>query len=153
MLSHSINEPELAPGRPKFTISQCEESVRTIQRSTSARSTGTSSRSVHDFTVSAAHHLGRFVEALGITVSVGGDCDTNAAIVCGIVALSAGAASIPAEWLKARGFPDELYWGVWFVAELTFGLDVLCFVVFVLAEVWKLVREIVESVRAPRSRP
>jgi hypothetical protein len=57
------------------------------------------------------------------------------------------------EWLKARGFPDELYWGVWFVAELTFGLDVLCFVVFVLAEVWKLVREIVESVRAPRSRP
>ena len=57
------------------------------------------------------------------------------------------------EWLRARGFPDELYWGVWFVAELTFGLDVLCFVVFVLAEVWKLVREIVESVRNPKGRP
>jgi ADP-ribosylglycohydrolase len=50
----------------------------------------------------AAHHLDRFVEALGRTVSVGGDCDTNAAIVCGITALSAGRESIPAEWLKAR---------------------------------------------------
>ncbi len=50
----------------------------------------------------AAHYLDRFVEALGKTVSVGGDCDTNAAIVCGIVALSAGRESIPAEWLKAR---------------------------------------------------
>jgi ADP-ribosylglycohydrolase len=49
-----------------------------------------------------AHHLDRFVDALGKTVSVGGDCDTNAAIVCGIVALSAGRESIPVEWLKAR---------------------------------------------------
>lgn len=50
----------------------------------------------------AAHHLNRFVDALGKTVSVGGDCDTNAAIVSGIVALSAGRESIPVEWLKAR---------------------------------------------------
>ncbi len=50
----------------------------------------------------AAHHLDRFVDALGKTVSVGGDCDTNAAIVCGIVALSSGRESIPVEWLKAR---------------------------------------------------
>ncbi len=50
----------------------------------------------------AAHHLDHFVEALGETISVGGDCDTNAAIVGGIVALSAGRESIPAEWLKAR---------------------------------------------------
>jgi ADP-ribosylglycohydrolase len=50
----------------------------------------------------AAHHLDRFVEALGKTISVGGDCDTNAAIVGGIVALSAGQESIPPEWLKAR---------------------------------------------------
>ncbi len=50
----------------------------------------------------AAHHLDHFVEALGTTISVGGDCDTNAAIVGGIVALSAGRESIPAEWLKAR---------------------------------------------------
>jgi len=50
----------------------------------------------------AAHHLDNFVEALGKAISVGGDCDTNAAIVGGIVALSAGRESIPAEWLKAR---------------------------------------------------
>ncbi len=50
----------------------------------------------------AAHHLGCFIEALGKTVSVDGDCDTNAAIVCGIVALSAGRESMPADWLKAR---------------------------------------------------
>ncbi len=50
----------------------------------------------------AAHHLNRFVDALGKTVSVGGDCDTNAAIVGGIVALSAGREKIPVEWLKAR---------------------------------------------------
>jgi hypothetical protein len=50
----------------------------------------------------AAHHLDHFVEALGKTIGVGGDCDTNAAIVSGIVALSAGRESIPVEWLKAR---------------------------------------------------
>ena len=50
----------------------------------------------------AAHHLDHFVEALGITIGVGGDCDTNAAIVGGIVALSAGRDNIPTEWLKAR---------------------------------------------------
>ncbi len=50
----------------------------------------------------AAHHLDRFVGAVGETISVGGDCDTNAAIVGGIVALSAGSESIPPEWLKAR---------------------------------------------------
>ncbi len=51
---------------------------------------------------SAAHHLDNFKEALAQTIRVGGDCDTNAAIVGGIVALSAGRESIPAEWLKAR---------------------------------------------------
>jgi ADP-ribosylglycohydrolase len=50
----------------------------------------------------AAHHPRHFAEAIGKTISVGGDCDTNAAIVGGIVALSAGRESIPGEWLKAR---------------------------------------------------
>jgi ADP-ribosylglycohydrolase len=50
----------------------------------------------------AAHHLDRFIEALGKTISVGGDCDTTCAIVGGIVALSAGRESIPVEWLTAR---------------------------------------------------
>lgn len=50
----------------------------------------------------AAHHLDHFTDALGKTISVGGDCDTNAAIVGGIMALNAGRTSIPVEWLKAR---------------------------------------------------
>jgi ADP-ribosylglycohydrolase len=50
----------------------------------------------------AAHHLDHFVPALSQTIAAGGDCDTNAAIVGGIVALSAGRESIPIEWLKAR---------------------------------------------------
>lgn len=50
----------------------------------------------------AAHHLDDFVDVIGKTISVGGDCDTNAAIVSGIVALSAGRGSIPDEWLQAR---------------------------------------------------
>jgi ADP-ribosylglycohydrolase len=50
----------------------------------------------------AAYHPHQFVDALGKTVSVGGDCDTNAAIVCGIIALSAGRDRLPPEWLKAR---------------------------------------------------
>jgi ADP-ribosylglycohydrolase len=50
----------------------------------------------------AAHHLNQFVEAISKTISAGGDCDTNAAIVGGIVALSAGREAIPTDWLKAR---------------------------------------------------
>ena len=50
----------------------------------------------------AAHRLGNFVDALADTISVGGDCDTNAAIVGGIVALSTGRKGIPADWLQAR---------------------------------------------------
>jgi ADP-ribosylglycohydrolase len=50
----------------------------------------------------AAHHPGHFVEAIGKTISAGGDCDTNAAIVGGMVALSAGKTSIPSDWLQAR---------------------------------------------------
>jgi ADP-ribosylglycohydrolase len=50
----------------------------------------------------AAHHLHDFNSALGKTISVGGDCDTNAAIVGGIVALSAGRESIPRDLLNAR---------------------------------------------------
>jgi ADP-ribosylglycohydrolase len=50
----------------------------------------------------AAHHPRHFAEAIGKTISVGGDCDTNSAIVGGIVALSAGRKSILKDWLKAR---------------------------------------------------
>jgi ADP-ribosylglycohydrolase len=50
----------------------------------------------------AAYHPRNFVKAIGETISADGDCDTNAAIVGGIVAISAGGESIPAEWLKSR---------------------------------------------------
>jgi ADP-ribosylglycohydrolase len=52
------------------------------------------------FTVwSAAKYFGNFREAIAATASVGGDIDTNCAIVGGIVALSAGRKSIPDDWL------------------------------------------------------
>ena len=51
---------------------------------------------------SAARHLDDYKEALVSAVSGGGDCDTNCAMVGGIVALYAGRDSIPAEWQEAR---------------------------------------------------
>lgn len=50
----------------------------------------------------AAYHLDNFVDALAQTICVGGDCDTNAAIVGGIVAPSVGRDGIPADWLKSK---------------------------------------------------
>ncbi|WP_375743408.1 ADP-ribosylglycohydrolase family protein [Corallococcus interemptor] len=50
----------------------------------------------------AARHLDSFEEALWCTVAGFGDRDTTCAMVGGIVALSAGRASIPAPWLSAR---------------------------------------------------
>lgn len=50
----------------------------------------------------AARHLDDYREAIWTTVTGRGDCDTTCAIVGGIVALAAGRASIPAEWLTAR---------------------------------------------------
>jgi ADP-ribosylglycohydrolase len=50
----------------------------------------------------AAHHLDDYVDALSAAISVGGDCDTNAAIVGGIVALSVVREGIPTDWLNAR---------------------------------------------------
>jgi ADP-ribosylglycohydrolase len=51
---------------------------------------------------SAVRHLDDYKEALVSTVSGNGDCDTNCAMVGGIVALYAGRDSIPAEWQEAR---------------------------------------------------
>jgi ADP-ribosylglycohydrolase len=50
----------------------------------------------------AANHLDNYAEAIRLTISAGGDCDTNAAIVGGIVALSVGCKGIPAEWRKEK---------------------------------------------------
>lgn len=51
---------------------------------------------------SAVQHLDDYAAALKQTIIAGGDCDTNAAIVGGIVALSAGRESIPAEWRQQK---------------------------------------------------
>lgn len=50
----------------------------------------------------AAHHLDNFVASLTATISGGGDCDTNAAIVGGIVSLSTGMAGIPDGWRSEK---------------------------------------------------
>lgn len=50
----------------------------------------------------AARHPKDYVAAMWTTVSGLGDRDTTCAIVGGIVALSAGRASIPSAWLEAR---------------------------------------------------
>lgn len=50
----------------------------------------------------AARYLDDYVAAVTNTIVGGGDCDTNAAIVGGIVALSAGRDSIPAEWRQQK---------------------------------------------------
>jgi ADP-ribosylglycohydrolase len=51
---------------------------------------------------SAARSLHSYEDALWETVNGGGDVDTNCAIVGGIVAMRAGAGSIPGEWLARR---------------------------------------------------
>ena len=51
---------------------------------------------------SACRSLGDFREAFLNTVEAGGDCDTNCAIVCGIVTAYRGIGAIPEEWLRVR---------------------------------------------------
>jgi ADP-ribosylglycohydrolase len=51
---------------------------------------------------SAARHLDHFVEAIVETTACDGDCDTNCAIVGGIVSLFVGLERIPADWRAAR---------------------------------------------------
>lgn len=51
---------------------------------------------------SAARNLNDYPLAIWETVQVGGDIDTTAAIVGGVVALAVGVAGIPPEWLDQR---------------------------------------------------
>ncbi|PBC79950.1 ADP-ribosylglycohydrolase [Streptomyces sp. TLI_235] len=50
----------------------------------------------------AARHLDDYPAAIWDTVTAGGDVDTTAAVVGGVVAARTGAAGIPAAWLAAR---------------------------------------------------
>ncbi len=70
-----------------------------------ARMVGNGSRVICPDTVpftlwAAAKYFGKYREAIAATASVGGDVDTNCAIVGGIVALSAGWEGIPKNWLQ-----------------------------------------------------
>ena len=57
----------------------------------------------------AAHHLDNYAEALTLTISGGGDCDTNAAIVGGVVSLAVGQKGIPDGWRREKEpFPPSL---------------------------------------------
>ncbi len=51
---------------------------------------------------SACRNLGCYREALLSTIEVGGDCDTNCAIVGGVVSAYSSASDIPEDWLAAR---------------------------------------------------
>jgi ADP-ribosylglycohydrolase len=55
----------------------------------------------------AAAHLTNYEDALWTTARVGGDIDTNCAIVGGIVALAVGTDGIPLEW---QGRREGLNW-------------------------------------------
>ena len=50
----------------------------------------------------AAGNMSDFTEGLWATVHVGGDIDTNCAIVGGILALAVGEEGLPSNWLKMR---------------------------------------------------
>lgn len=54
-----------------------------------------------------ARHLDDFTEALWSTVHVGGDIDTNCAIVGGILALAVGSEGLPRGWIARR---EPLLW-------------------------------------------
>ncbi len=49
-----------------------------------------------------AKHFNDYKQAIWRTVQAGGDVDTNAAIVGGVVALAVGPSGLPAEWLARR---------------------------------------------------
>lgn len=51
---------------------------------------------------SACRNLNNYREAFVETVEVGGDCDTNCAIVGGIVSAYTGKEGIPSDWLRVR---------------------------------------------------
>ena len=55
----------------------------------------------------ATRHLSNYESAIWSTIQVGGDIDTTAAIVGGIVVLATGRDAIPAAWLSQR---EELMW-------------------------------------------
>lgn len=50
----------------------------------------------------AINHLDDYVKAISLTILGDGDCDTNAAIVGGIVTMATGLQGIPEDWREAK---------------------------------------------------
>jgi hypothetical protein len=70
-----------------------------------------------------------------------------ASFLFGVVTLAAYALWWFTVWLKGIGAPDEITFVSYAVSEIVFWLDVFCFGVFVIAEVYKLVREIIADAK------
>ncbi len=95
-------ESELRQGILRARNTPADLPVQDVARALGNGSLATAPDTVPFCLWMAAHHPHDFVEAIGKTISVDGDCDTNAAIVGGIVALSTGRSGIPKGWLEAR---------------------------------------------------
>lgn len=94
-------------GETRFGIERARSLDRTVSIKSAVAALGNGSRITAPDTVPfalwcAARHIDDYVEALWAAVSAGGDNDSNAAIVGGVVALAGGPGSIPVDWLKAR---------------------------------------------------
>ncbi len=95
------------PGPVQDGLRQALEIDLTEWEFTAAQALGNGSTTLAADTVPfclwcAAAHLDDYPEALWATVRVGGDMDTNAAIVGSIVALAVGQEGLPKDWLGAR---------------------------------------------------
>lgn len=70
-----------------------------------------------------------------------------ASFLFGVVTLAAFGLWWFTMWLKNMGAPNEIWAVGYVVSELVFWIDVFCFGVFVLAEVYKLIKEIIADAR------
>ena len=70
-----------------------------------------------------------------------------ASFLFGVVTLAAFALWWFTQWIKGLGAPHEIWFVSYVVSELVFWLDVVCFGVFVIAEAYKLIREIIADAK------
>ena len=70
-----------------------------------------------------------------------------ASVLFAAVTLAAFGLWLFTDALKKYGAPYEIWIVSYAVSELVFWLDVLCFVIFVGAEVWKLIRAIINDAK------
>ncbi len=98
----SVPESEVKAGIRRATDLDADTSVRQAARVLGSGNLVTAQDTVPFTLWCAARHLDDYAQALFTTISGLGDCDTNCAIVGGIVAAYTGPAGIPTDWLQAR---------------------------------------------------